>query len=126
MIAPMKTRLVNRDLPAPHGALRPLRRRCIRAICLCLAVQATTGCTREPAISKGNVKLVEKLRAAVVAKRTDWLDAASKQIDASRQQSKLSDEEYSALVPIIADARQGHWEDANARLIRLINAQRGR
>jgi hypothetical protein len=84
------------------------------------------GCTREPAISKGNVKLVEKLRSAVVAKRTDWLDVASKQIDASRKQSKLSEAVYSALTPIVTDARQGHWEDANARLIRLINAQQGR
>jgi hypothetical protein len=126
MMTRMNFLSVKANLPIPHRARRSWRRRCAQSICLSVAVFVTTGCSSEPAISKGNVKLVEKLRAAVVAKKPDWLDAAAKQIDASRQQSKLSEAEYSALEPIIADARQGHWDDANARLTHLINAQHGR
>jgi hypothetical protein len=126
MISRMRILPVKAGPAAWHCSGRPRQRRFACAICICLAPLVTTGCTSEPAISKGSVKLVEKLRAAVVAKKTDWLDLASKQIDASRQQSKLSEAEYSALAQIAADARQRHWDDANARLTRLINAQHGR
>jgi hypothetical protein len=126
MISRTKILPVNAGPPAWQCSRRPRQRRCAGAICVCLAALVATGCTSEPAISKGSVKLVEKLRAAVIAKKSDWLDVAAKQIDASRQQSKLTEAEYAALEPIIADARQGHWDDANARLTHLINAQHGR
>jgi len=93
----------------------------------CVLLMVMLGCgSREPAISKGNVILVEKLKTAVAAKKTNWLEAAAKQIDDAHQKGKLSDDEYLALEPIVVDGRQEHWDDANAGMTRLINAQYGR
>ncbi len=84
------------------------------------------GCgTNEPAIAKGNVKLIGKLKTAIGAKKIDWLNATAKQIDEAHQQGKLSEPEYAALKPIVAAAHQNQWDDANTLLTRLIDAQHG-
>jgi PBP1b-binding outer membrane lipoprotein LpoB len=94
---------------------------------MCVVFVFIVGCgSREPAISKGSVKLVEELKTAVAAKKTDWLEAAAKQIDDAHQKGKLSNDEYAALEPIVTDGRQKNWDDANAQMTRLINAQYGR
>ena len=90
---------------------------------VCLALLVVVGCSHEPAISKANVKAVDKLRAAIAAKKSDWLDRSAKQIEGIHEQGKLSEDEYAALSPIIADARKGHWDDAHDKLTRLITAQ---
>ena len=93
----------------------------------CMALLVMLGCgSSQPAISKGSVKLIEKLRAAVVAKKMDWLEATAKQIENARQQGKLPDDEYAAVEPIITDARQGDWDRAKIGLTRFIDAQHGR
>jgi hypothetical protein len=90
------------------------------------ALLVMIGCnSSEPMISKGNVKLIGKLKTAIGAKKTDWLEATAKQIDDAHQQGKVSDAEYAALEPIVVDARQAQWDDANAGLTRLIDAQHG-
>jgi hypothetical protein len=81
-------------------------------------------CSHEPAISKANVKLVGELKTAISAKRTDWLQAAARHVAEHRQHGQVSDKENSALELIIAAAQQDRWDDANADLTRLINAQR--
>lgn len=90
----------------------------IAAVCFALA-----GCGGEPQIAKGNVRLVDKLKTAVAAKRSDWLELAAKQIDQQHQSGKLSDDEYSALQPIIAEARQSHWTEAGSQMTRLLHGQ---
>ena len=52
---------------------------------LALALLMMTGCGGPPQIAKGNVKLVEKLRAAVASKKPDWLESTAKQIDEQRR-----------------------------------------
>ncbi len=93
----------------------------------CALLLTLASCSsHQPAIAKGNVKLVEKLRASVSAKNTEWLEATSKQIEAARRQGKLSDEENAALEAIVATGRQRQWDEANAQLKALIHAQSGR
>ncbi|HTQ37500.1 MAG TPA: hypothetical protein VMJ32_00640 [Pirellulales bacterium] len=89
----------------------------------CLAMFSMLGCNREPAISKADVKVVGELKTAIGAKKSDWLEAAGKNLDANRQQGKATDDEYAALESIVADARAGHWDEANSQLTRLITAQ---
>jgi PBP1b-binding outer membrane lipoprotein LpoB len=81
------------------------------------------GCGKPPPISKANVKLVEQLRTAVAAKRTDWLNLAAKQVDEHRQSGALSGAESEAVQAIINEARQGHWDEANRRMLWLIHGQ---
>jgi hypothetical protein len=122
--AARKTQIGNQPLRIQTGQRRFLW---ARWIWVGLTVLVMIGCgSNEPAISKGSVKLVEKLRASVVAKKADWLEATAKQIDSVHQQGKLSDDEYAALELIVTDGRQEHWDDANTKLLRLINAQQGR
>jgi hypothetical protein len=116
-------RTINHKLQIDRPGPSPL----LRGIWLFLPALMLVGCgTSQPAIAKANVKLVEKLHAAVVNKNADWLQTTSKQIEAARRQGKLSDQEFAALDPIVADGRQGNWDDANARLQALITAQHGR
>ena len=81
------------------------------------------GCGSQPQIAKANVRLVEKLRTAVAARKPDWLDSAAKQIEAQHRAGKLSDDEYKALEPIIEDGRQAHWDQANDQMKRLLGGQ---
>ena len=92
----------------------------------CALLLTMAGCGGEPAISKGSVKLVEKLRASVNAKRVDWLEASAKQIETAAKQGRLTEEETAALEPIVAAGRQRDWDDAQKLMARLIQAQHGR
>jgi len=82
-----------------------------------------SSCGKPPQISKANVKLVEQLRTAVAAKRTDWLDLASKHVEEHRQSGALSGAESEAVQAIVNDARQGHWDESNRKMSRLIQGQ---
>jgi hypothetical protein len=113
--------------PSQRDFIRQCSRLLWLGVWLMLAWPIIVGCSsNEPAIAKANVKLIEKLRAAVTAKNADWLATTAKQMQLARQQRKLSDEENAALEPIVADARLGQWDAANTRLQALINAQHGR
>ncbi len=90
-----------------------------------LACIPLAGCGGQPQISKGNIRLVEKLQTAIAAKRSDWLELAAQQIDKQHRAGKLSDDEFQSLQPIIADARQSHWNEANEKLAQLIHGQHG-
>ena len=81
------------------------------------------GCGGPPPVSKANVKLVEQLRTAVAAKKTDWLDQAARQINQHRQSGTLAGAENEALQSIVDDARQGHWEEADRKMQWLIQGQ---
>ncbi len=81
------------------------------------------GCSREPQIAKTNVRLIEELRTAIGAKRTDWLKSTEQQIESARKAGKLSDGEYAAIEPIVADGNQSRWNEANDRLAKLIHGQ---
>jgi hypothetical protein len=113
------------DLPVGCIEERTRFWRAIDWIWCCVILLVMSGCaSSEPAIAKGNVKLVEKLRVAVMAKNEAWLEATAKQIDTARQRGMLSDGEYAALEPIVSEGRRGEWDDANARMVGLIEAQR--
>ena len=81
------------------------------------------GCARPPAISKPNVKLIEQLRTAVAAKKTDWLDRVSKQVEEHRKAGTLSGAESEAVKSVVDEAQQDHWDEANRRLLWLIRGQ---
>jgi hypothetical protein len=126
-ISSSQTKQLVECMPAQRDTARRYMRILRWNMWLFLTVPILVGCSgSQPAIAKANVKLVEKLRAAVSAKNTDWLESTAKQIETARRQGKLSDEENAALEPIVADARGGQWEEANSRLKALINAQYGR
>jgi len=110
-----------------NGANRKHRCRWVLEFSLFLASLAIGGCgSHEPALTKGSVKFVGELKTAVASKRTDWLESAAKHIEGAHQKGILSEDEYAALEPIVADGRQGHWDDANVQMTRLIKAQYGR
>ena len=91
---------------------------------MAIACVALAGCGAQPQISKGNIRLVEKLQTAVAAKRSDWLELAAKQIDQKHRAGKLTDDEFSAVEPIVAEARQSHWGEATEQMTRLLHGQR--
>jgi hypothetical protein len=82
-----------------------------------------SGCGKPPHISKANVKLVEQLRTAVAAKRTDWVDLASKQAEEHRRSGTLSGAESETVGAIVNEAQQGHWDESNRRMSWLIRGQ---
>ena len=84
------------------------------------------GCSRPPAISKANVKLVEQLRTALAAKKSDWLDQAAKQVEEHRKAGTLSANESEAVQSIVRDAQRGRWDEANRRMEWLIRGQPSR
>jgi hypothetical protein len=90
---------------------------------LAAAALLALGCGKPPHISKPNVKLVEQLRTAVAAKRTDWLDLAAKQADQHRGSGALSGAESEAVEAIVNEARQGHWDESNRKMSWLIRGQ---
>lgn len=100
------------------------RSRRVRLAGLALALLIMNGCGRTPQIAKRNVNLVEKLRTAVAAKNSGWLESTTKQVEEQHHTGKLSPEEYAVLESIVTEAKQGHWDEANAQMLRLVNGQR--
>jgi hypothetical protein len=91
-----------------------------------IVIVAVAGCgeTRTAHFSPRNYRLLQALRTAVSARKTDWLDQAVKLIDHRHETGELADEEFAALDSVVAQARQGEWTQAESDLMKLIKAQR--
>jgi len=83
-----------------------------------------TGCAKPPQISQGNFKLIDGLRTAASAKETSWLEACEKLLEEGKKKGTVSDVEDQEFSAIIALAREGKWEQAEAAAIRLGKAQK--
>lgn len=97
--------------------------RVCRLSCSVAMLLSLVGCGGPPHVSKANVKLIEQLRTAVAAKKSDWLAQAEKQIEEHRRAGTLSGPESEAVQSIIDEARQGHWDEANRRMQWLVHGQ---
>ena len=89
-------------------------------------ILAAAGCgePRVAHIRSRNHRLLQALRTAVSAKRADWLEQNAQLIEERHATGEMTDEEFDALNPIVAQARQGMWAQAESDLTRLIKAQR--
>ena len=77
-----------------------------------------------PQVGPGNYKLVAGLRTAISARRIDWLETTAKIVSERHAAGELNDEQFAAIESIIAQSRQGNWEQAESEVIRLSKAQR--
>ncbi len=76
-----------------------------------------------PQVQPHNLELTVKLRTAVSAQNEEWLAMNESLVEEQRRAGAMSDEEYEAFQEIIALARDGRWEDAETRCVRLQAAQ---
>jgi hypothetical protein len=83
----------------------------------------TLGCGGPPQLGAQNVRLVESLRTAISARRTDWLEQAAKTASARHESGQLDDRQYAALDAIVQQARAGEWEAAEAAVVDLAKGQ---
>jgi len=93
------------------------------AVLILLTAATVAGCQKPPQVKHDNRRLIQSLRTAVAAKRPQWLAANSKLIEDRHGRGELSDEEYATFHDIVALAQNGKWEDAQADVIRLEEAQ---
>jgi hypothetical protein len=96
------------------------------ATCFAIVLCFTLGCGRTPQIPKSDYQLVSQLRTAVAAKKNDWLDEVAKKLDERNRSGSTAKEEQAALESIVALARQGNWDEANRKLLDLVNSQKPR
>lgn len=121
-------------LPIAYVALdrrQEMFRRCGRSRCqgarytfLALGLLLLSGCGGQPQVAPANRHLLESLRTAVSAQRSDWLEANAKLLDEQHAAGKLGDTEFTTLQAIIAEAREGRWAEADARVTKLAAGQR--
>jgi hypothetical protein len=83
-----------------------------------------TGCAKPPQVSQGNFKLIDGLRTAASAKDTSWLEACEKLLEEGKKKGTVSDIEDQEFSAIIALAREGKWEQAEAAAARLGEGQK--
>lgn len=81
------------------------------------------GCGRQPQLASGNRDLITSLATAVSTRNTAWLDENVKLIEARRAAGGLAEGEYEALSSIVATARSGDWQGAEAAVYALRDAQ---
>jgi hypothetical protein len=91
-----------------------------------IVIVAVAGCgeTRTAHFSPRNYRLLQALRTAVSARKSDWLEQTAKLIEHRHETRELADEEFAALGLVVAQARRGEWTKAESDLMKLIKAQR--
>jgi hypothetical protein len=85
---------------------------------------ALVGCGGPPQVGAGNYRLIESLRTAISARRSDWLEENAKLASQRQAAGDLNEEQFAAFESIIAQARDGNWTDAENEVIRFAKAQR--
>jgi hypothetical protein len=80
-------------------------------------------CGGPPRMARENRRLVESLATAISARNPDWLARNVAEIEAKRSAGALSDTEDKALGSIIATAQAGRWDEAQAAVLALRDAQ---
>jgi hypothetical protein len=83
-----------------------------------------TGCAKPPQVSQGNFKLIDGLRTAASARDSSWLEACDNLLEEGKKKGTVSDIEDQEFSAIIALAREGKWEQAEAAAIRLGEGQK--
>jgi hypothetical protein len=83
----------------------------------------SAGCGGPPQVGAKNYRLIESLRTAISARRSDWLEDNARLASKRREAGQLDDEQFAAFESIIALARAGNWADAEYEVIRLAKAQ---
>ncbi len=76
-----------------------------------------------PQVQPHNLELTVKLRTALSARSQEWLAMNETLVEEQRRAGEMSLEEYEAFRKIIALAREGEWEQAESRCVRLQAAQ---
>jgi len=107
------------DLPRT----RTQRRRLFLLVFPILAASALAGCGRGPQVSDANREIVVSLATAVSTRESKWLDSNAELIEKHRAEGTCSDAEYSIFQDIIAKARAGDWDAAEAAAYALRDAQ---
>ncbi len=94
----------------------------VAAPTLGLALLAAPGCggTR---ISGENRDLVVSLATAASARESSWLDKNAALLEERRAAGKVSDAEYAAFQEVVAKAKSGDWDAAQAAAYALRDAQ---
>lgn len=92
-------------------------------VSILVGISALVGCSGEPQVAKGNLKLVSALRTAASARQAAWLDECAKQVDEGQTAGTISAAEAAAFEEIIALARSGEWKQAEERAAALGAAQ---
>jgi hypothetical protein len=92
-----------------------------RAVGFLLLLAAGCG---QPQLGTENFRLVESLRTAVSARRTDWLEDNARQIARRHEAGQLDDDQFAALNAVVEKARAGEWEAAEAAVLELAKGQR--
>jgi hypothetical protein len=114
---PRQTRLSRCRVNRPAGL-------CVSGKWLVLILAALAGCGGPPQVGAGNYRLIESLRTAISARRSDWLEENAKLASLRHAAGELNDEQFAAFESIIAQARGGNWADAESEVIRFAKAQR--
>ena len=83
------------------------------------------GCNRVQQFDPAHRRLLEQLRTAVSARRSDWVDATARVANKQHDSNQLSDTEYAAVITIIEMTHAGQWAEANKAALELERGQGG-
>ena len=92
--------------------------------CALIASSILAGCSRSPQVAPANRRLIDGLRTATSSEQLPWVEESAQQIEEAKKQGTVTDEEYSALISIVALARDSKWKEAHAEAMRLAKAQK--
>jgi hypothetical protein len=90
----------------------------------CTLLAALLAGCGQPQVASGNRRLIESLRTAISAKKTDWLEDNARLIDERHAGGTLSDEEFAVFSAIISESRAGEWQAAEQHVIALGKGQK--
>src|SRR5882757_7688672 len=106
----------------------PMRRSILSALATSLLALALAagGCGRAPQIGadKDSFKAVDALYTAVSLRDLQHLDRCAKALRDLKAEGKLPEAAGQSLDAIVAEAREGHWEQAQGRLGDFMRGQR--
>jgi hypothetical protein len=106
----------SRSLAARHrwGALRFL---------VGLVLLPALGCDSQPQIAGENRELIVSLATAVSARDSNWLEKNAQLMERHKAEGVLSEVEYQTFTAIVAQARAGDWDAAEAAIYALREGQ---
>jgi hypothetical protein len=91
---------------------------------LLIGLIVVCGCGGPPQVGADNYRLIDSLRTAVSARRSDWVEDNANLIAQRHTAGKMNDEIWAAFQAIVDLARGGNWAAAESDVIRLAKAQR--
>ncbi len=91
---------------------------------LLIGLIVVCGCGGPPQVGADNYRLIDSLRTAVSARRSDWVEDNANLIAQRHAAGTMSDETWATFQAIVDLARGGNWADAQSDVLRLAKAQR--